>query len=114
MGVRFKWGRCFIGVKDVAFFLMKFLPKALLATRGLNYVPIKNKIFCLEGFPDRLPIDPITHIVGVLVSGLLCPLCSSAQRKILTRVLQLLVGSDIVRPSYALVAIYLDAPWFIC
>ncbi|GJS55968.1 RNA-directed DNA polymerase, eukaryota [Tanacetum coccineum] len=67
-------------VKDVRILLDEcFLPKAPTATRWVKYVPIKINVFAWKVFLDRLPTRSNLQHRGVLVSDLLCPLCSSAQ-----------------------------------
>ncbi|GJR69755.1 RNA-directed DNA polymerase, eukaryota [Tanacetum coccineum] len=56
-----------------------FLPKAPTATRWVKYVPIKINVFAWKVFLDRLPTRSNLQHRGVLVSDLLCPLCSSDQ-----------------------------------
>ncbi|GJV24958.1 hypothetical protein Tco_1377653 [Tanacetum coccineum] len=77
-------------VKDVRILLNEcFLLKAPTATRWVKYVPVKNKCFCLEGFPGSLLRSNFTNSSLSIVSDLLCPLCSSATRRFLALVLQL-------------------------
>ncbi|GJS44955.1 RNA-directed DNA polymerase, eukaryota [Tanacetum coccineum] len=67
-------------VKDVRILLDEcFLPKAPTATRWVKYVPIKINVFAWKVFLDRLPTRSNLQHRGVLVSDLLCSLCSSAQ-----------------------------------
>ncbi|GKA37435.1 RNA-directed DNA polymerase, eukaryota [Tanacetum coccineum] len=66
-------------VKDVRILLDEcFLPKAPTATRWVKYVPIKINVFAWKVFLDRLPTRSNLQHRGVLVSDLLCSLCSSA------------------------------------
>ncbi|PWA78745.1 ribonuclease H protein [Artemisia annua] len=79
MGLRFKRGWCFSGVKDVRTLLDEcFLPKAPTALRWVEYIPIKINVFALKVFLDRLPTRSNLQHRGVQVSDSLCPICSSA------------------------------------
>ncbi|GJX32954.1 RNA-directed DNA polymerase, eukaryota, partial [Tanacetum coccineum] len=94
--VRFKWEGAFRG-QDVRILLDEcFLPKAPTATRWVKYVPIKINVFAWKVFLDRLPTRSNLQHRGVLVSDLLCPLCSSTQ-EIPAIVLQLQIAMDIGR-----------------
>ncbi|GJW55746.1 putative ribonuclease H-like domain-containing protein [Tanacetum coccineum] len=65
-------------VKDVRKLLDEsFLPKEVIATRWIKFVPIKINVFAWNVSLDRLPtrVDLIHR--GIYVSSLSCPICSS-------------------------------------
>ncbi|GJW86964.1 ty3-gypsy retrotransposon protein [Tanacetum coccineum] len=74
-----------------------FLPKAPTATRWVKYVPIKINVFAWKVFLDRLPTRSNLQHRGVLVSDLLCPLCSSAQEDSSHLFFSCRLATDIVR-----------------
>ncbi|GJZ18944.1 RNA-directed DNA polymerase, eukaryota [Tanacetum coccineum] len=85
-------------VKDVRILLDEcFLPKAPTATRWVKYVPIKINVFAWKVFLDRLPTRSNLQHRGVLVSDLLCPLCSSAQEDSSHLFFSCRLATDIVR-----------------
>ncbi|GKA96144.1 RNA-directed DNA polymerase, eukaryota, partial [Tanacetum coccineum] len=88
-------------VKDVRILLDEcFLPKAPTATRWVKYVPIKINVFAWKVFLDRLPTRSNLQHRGVLVSDLLCPLCSSAQEDSSHLFFSCRLATDIVRLVY--------------
>ncbi|GJS71805.1 RNA-directed DNA polymerase, eukaryota [Tanacetum coccineum] len=74
-----------------------FLSKAPAATRWVIYVPIKINVFAWKVFLDRLPTRSNLQHRGVLVSDLLCPLCSSAQEDSSHLFFSCRLATDIVR-----------------
>ncbi|GJX19569.1 RNA-directed DNA polymerase, eukaryota [Tanacetum coccineum] len=85
-------------VKDVRILLDEcFLPKAPTATRWVKYVPIKINIFAWKVFLDRLPTRSNLQHRDVLVSDLLCPICSSAQEDSSHLFFSCRLATDIVR-----------------
>ncbi|GKD14249.1 RNA-directed DNA polymerase, eukaryota, partial [Tanacetum coccineum] len=85
-------------VKDVRILLDEcLLPKAPTATRWVKYVPIKINVFAWKVFLDRLPTRSNLQHRGVLVSDLLCPLCSSAQEDSSHLFFSCRLATDIVR-----------------
>ncbi|GJW82873.1 putative RNA-directed DNA polymerase [Tanacetum coccineum] len=91
-------GECVFRVKDVRILLDEcFLPKAPTATRWVKYVPIKINVFAWKVFLDRLPTRSNLQHRGVLVSDLLCPLCSSAQEDSSHLFFSCRLATDIVR-----------------
>ncbi|GJY40022.1 RNA-directed DNA polymerase, eukaryota [Tanacetum coccineum] len=85
-------------VKDVRILLDEcFLPKAPTATRWVKYIPIKINVFAWKVFLDRLPTRSNLQHRGVLVSDLLCPLCSSAQEDSSHLFFSCRLATDIVR-----------------
>ncbi|GJY49265.1 RNA-directed DNA polymerase, eukaryota [Tanacetum coccineum] len=85
-------------VKDVRILLDEcFLPKAPTATRWVKYVPIKINVFAWKVFLDLLPTRSNLQHRGVLVSDLLCPLCSSAQEDSSHLFFSCRLATDIVR-----------------
>ncbi|GJW39585.1 RNA-directed DNA polymerase, eukaryota [Tanacetum coccineum] len=91
-------GKGVFRVKDVRILLDKcFLPKASTATRWVKYVPIKINIFAWKVFLDRLPTRSNLQHRGVLVSDLLCPLCSSAQEDSSHLFFSCRLATDIIR-----------------
>ncbi|GJV85409.1 RNA-directed DNA polymerase, eukaryota [Tanacetum coccineum] len=102
-------GKCF-GSKSSPYFLDEcFLPKAPTATRWVKYVPIKINVFAWKVFLDRLPTRSNLQHRGVLVSDLLCPLCSSAQEDP-PLVLHLQIGYEYRQALMPLVGIYNGCP----
>ncbi|GJY55011.1 RNA-directed DNA polymerase, eukaryota [Tanacetum coccineum] len=91
-------GESVFRVKDVRILLDEcFLPKAPIASRWVKYVPIKINVFAWKVFLDRLPTRSNLQHRGVLVSDLLCPLCSSAQEDSYHLFFSCRLVTDIVR-----------------
>ncbi|GJW98801.1 RNA-directed DNA polymerase, eukaryota [Tanacetum coccineum] len=85
-------------VKDVRILLDEcFLPKAPTATRWVKYVPIKINVFAWKVFLDRLPTRSNLQHRDVLVSDILCPLCSSTQEDSSHLFFSCRLATDIVR-----------------
>ncbi|GJZ39605.1 RNA-directed DNA polymerase, eukaryota [Tanacetum coccineum] len=97
-------GKGVFRVKDVRILLDEcFLPKAPTATRWVKYVPIKINVFAWKVFLDRLLTRSNLQHRGVLVSDLLCPLCSFAQEDSSHLFFSCRLVTDIVRLALNLI-----------
>ncbi|GJY53042.1 RNA-directed DNA polymerase, eukaryota [Tanacetum coccineum] len=95
-------------VKDVRKLLDEsFLPKEVIATRWIKFVPIKINVFAWKVSLDRLPTRVNLIHRGIYVSSLSCPICSSHSEDTSHLLFSCTMAADVTR----LVCRWWDLVW---